>query len=1092
MKKSNLNLALLAGTALIAAGSFATSAHAVDLTGDTTLSGDVATAPYDLKGFDLTVDDSQTNALNAITDTTTDPADADGNVVFTAAGASEGTGLTLTVDSIDLGTVGDVSVIANDQDATGEDSTAITVTGNLSAANILVQVDATTPNAADDALLAVGGNITATAIVLDDAAGAGNTATLELNGTANQLITGTINGGAADEGVLIVNNSAGTVTFASAVGTTALSQITITDATETVFQNTVGATAMTVAAEKDVEFQNDATIGTLTLADSATTEIQFAGSSAQTFTGDIAGSAGGSDGIINVDNTTTFAGVIGAANSVAALDVATGQTATLATTGTANGIDTTTLNGTAVFVYDSTNAGADTVLTGDVVAAADGNGTIRVTGAQTARIAGNIGANGADIGALEVTNLANGDAADFAGNVYANSIAVDAADDAHVNTVILGNGVGDTVEITGNITAAENNVHVLEFDAGASSYVSGNIGDATNTFATVTLSQSIDLQGNVYAATIDGSGDLELGGSAAQTVSGAVSSTGDITVSNAAGVTFLGAISGAVNATVSGAATYNENATFTTTYTNTGGTTTVAAGKILTAASFTDDGSYVLQASGSDIGVLTDSDAGGETLTLSNVSIDVTGDMDTSASIDNVLNSFAAFTPGAISDNSALYSFAVNADGDVTASLVDTATLTQSKATKAAADQLLSVGSAATGNLGTIIDNLAAAGSAEAADDVVEATTSDVAGGGAIAALTVSNQTATATNARLAALRTGETGMAAGNHGEGLKTWGQAFGTTAEQDERDGVQGYDADTIGFAAGVDTENLIDGGIVGLAFSYANTEVESDAADSAETDVDSYQVTLYGDYDIDANTFVSAQLGYAWSKNDTTRKNVGGISGVTATGDYDADQFSVRTEVGRDYDVDGITVTPSVLANYVHYSADTYTETGAGTANLTVDAEDLNVFELGLGVDVSQTHEYADGSAFKPVLSLGVRHDLVGDEFEANNTFAGGGSAFKVEGFDPAQTTFNAGVAGTYFADENWEVTAEYDYEFKSDYSAHSGLVKAAYKFQDLQLDKNTIKPAEKRAFLRPETSGRAGAAYNQGHKKTRKIQCMLFI
>ena len=84
-----------------------------------------------------------------------------------------------------------------------------------------------------------------------------------------------------------------------------------------------------------------------------------------------------------------------------------------------------------------------------------------------------------------------------------------------------------------------------------------------------------------------------------------------------------------------------------------------------------------------------------------------------------------------------------------------------------------------------------------------------------------------------------------------------------------------------------------------------------------------------------------------------------------------------------------------------------ETGAGGANLTVDSDDLSLFEIGVGVDVSWLSKNSDGSYLKPGINLGVRHDLIGDEFEATNTFAGGGAAFKTEGFDPAQTTFDVG-------------------------------------------------------------------------------------
>jgi outer membrane autotransporter protein len=199
-------------------------------------------------------------------------------------------------------------------------------------------------------------------------------------------------------------------------------------------------------------------------------------------------------------------------------------------------------------------------------------------------------------------------------------------------------------------------------------------------------------------------------------------------------------------------------------------------------------------------------------------------------------------------------------------------------------------------------------------------------------------------------------------------------------------------------------------------------------------------------VNETVFVSGQLGYIWSDNDTTR-NPGGLAALNAKGSYNADAFVAGLAVGRDYHTGHgtLVLTPKVSADYMHYSADSYTETGAGTANLTVDADSLNMFEIGLGVEAEWDIQNANGTHLMPSIGLGVRHDLIGDEFEATNKFAGGGSAFKVKGFDPAQTTFDAGLGVKYITDTNWTLSAGYDFEFKSDYSAHAGMVKASYKF-----------------------------------------------
>ena len=43
-----------------------------------------------------------------------------------------------------------------------------------------------------------------------------------------------------------------------------------------------------------------------------------------------------------------------------------------------------------------------------------------------------------------------------------------------------------------------------------------------------------------------------------------------------------------------------------------------------------------------------------------------------------------------------------------------------------------------------------------------------------------------------------------------------------------------------------------------------------------------------------------------------------------------------------------LTPSVMADYMYYNPDSYTESGAGGANLRVDQDSFNKLDLGAGI------------------------------------------------------------------------------------------------------------------------------------------------
>lgn len=712
-----------------------------------------------------------------------------------------------------------------------------------------------------------------------------------------------------------------------------------------------------------------------------------------------------------------------------------------------NGADNNATGGAASLDVTHTAAAANKTITGTITAAADGEGTITLENTAstfTTTFANKIGTTAKRIGALVIGNGTDGGTAAFSGEVHADAITISGADDDSIGT--FNENVSVDTASTISIT-----------DGGAAKS------------ADAVFKKNLTGGEVVFEDSAGSDSKVTFSGTAAQTVtsmfSGAGANEGQIIIgdgTNASNVTFSGIIGtgsttgndvGAINIKTLSTAAFNANTTSDGALTL-AGKLRVGTGATFTSASLTDSGGTitvdVLDTNGTlaaaDFGLI---DLGGAaTVDTDDVTINVTGFLGTGTA-DILVNAGDAFDEAkAVTDNSALYTFTAATNGTLTVARAATTAYTNSSSNLNVANALIGLGGGQTGGLKSVQNAFSAADTATV-NKVLEAVGSPNTDGGAVVAgLSVSNAAAGVTNTRLASLRdgtAGQTGMVAGNMAQGLQTWIQAFGQTGTQDERDGISGFDTDTIGVAVGIDTETLAEDWVWGLGFSYASTEVDSDGLANAKTDIDSYQLTLYADYDLDDRTYVSGQLGYAWNNNDTTR-NPGGVATLTANGDFDSDQVIARLEAGRDYDAgNGATVTPSVLVNYMNYSADNYTETGAGGASLAVDSDNLNVLELGLGVEGSWIYEQADGGYLKPTLHAGVRYDVIGDKVESTNTFTGGGASFKTEGFDPAETTLNVGAGVTYFSTTNWELSAAYDFEYKSDYDAHSGTLKAAYKF-----------------------------------------------
>lgn len=353
--------------------------------------------------------------------------------------------------------------------------------------------------------------------------------------------------------------------------------------------------------------------------------------------------------------------------------------------------------------------------------------------------------------------------------------------------------------------------------------------------------------------------------------------------------------------------------------------------------------------------------------------------------------------------------------------------------------------------LQAVVNNFNSASSQQEVNDIFESVQPTVDSGHVVGAFGVSHKSLNLARVRLASLRSGQTGMSAGDGVYTSNFWTQGFGQTAEQDRRDGIDGYESDTYGLSVGVDND-MTDQLRLGVAFSYADTEVDSNNINRTNTEIKSYQGTIYGDYDVSDITYINGMLGYTYGMNDTVRYDVGGVSGLNASADFDSSQITARMETGVDLHVsdrdisNGVVITPNVLANYVHYDADSYTETGAGGAGLNVDNEALNILELGVGVDASmQIYNPNKSTVLEPLVRIGYRYDTIGDAVETTSRFTGGGATFKTEGFDPAQSTFSLGSSLSYYKEGEWSLAIDYDYEMKEDYDAHSGslLVKRAF-------------------------------------------------
>lgn len=287
--------------------------------------------------------------------------------------------------------------------------------------------------------------------------------------------------------------------------------------------------------------------------------------------------------------------------------------------------------------------------------------------------------------------------------------------------------------------------------------------------------------------------------------------------------------------------------------------------------------------------------------------------------------------------------------------------------------------------------------------------------------------------------------MSAGDAPQDKHFWMQALGRHSSQNERDGIQGYDSNTWGAAVGFDTADSLDKMVFGVGLGYARSNVDSDNANNTSTDIDSYQITLYGDTLISKDAFLDGMVAYVWDRNSTTRHDVGGVGGITANADYNADQIAARGTVGEDFFYHDTMLTPTLTMDYMHYSAGSYTESDAGGAGLHVDNNNLDLLNLRVGMKASWLFRDDKGGVTKPSVHAGYKYALLNDKVETTSSFVAGGPAFQTDGVEPSRNAFDAGAGIRYYDSGNWSMTADYDFNWKADYTSHEGLIRAAYRF-----------------------------------------------
>ena len=286
----------------------------------------------------------------------------------------------------------------------------------------------------------------------------------------------------------------------------------------------------------------------------------------------------------------------------------------------------------------------------------------------------------------------------------------------------------------------------------------------------------------------------------------------------------------------------------------------------------------------------------------------------------------------------------------------------------------------------------------------------------------------------------GSTGKAAGDGTTTRAVWGQILGGSASLDGNSENDGFSSKSFGLTSGIDhmiSPNILVGGALSWLRSWTDGE---DASSGSSQILDSYQLTLYGTYRLD-RLAIDGQIGAGWNQFDQTR-NIDFL-GKTASADYNGQQYMARARVGYDLSVGGnTTLTPFTGLRWLHARNESYTETGADTANNSVNSLSNDSVTQELGATAAWQID-TDYGVLSPEISAAWVHDYT--DSSVNSTGQIGGVAYSLETEGLPSDGARLGFALSLATFDTTDLRFEYDAELRSGYRSQIAALKANWRF-----------------------------------------------
>lgn len=286
------------------------------------------------------------------------------------------------------------------------------------------------------------------------------------------------------------------------------------------------------------------------------------------------------------------------------------------------------------------------------------------------------------------------------------------------------------------------------------------------------------------------------------------------------------------------------------------------------------------------------------------------------------------------------------------------------------------------------------------------------------------------------------------------KPWGAFYGGFGDQG--DGAEGLDYLRYGLLVGLEVESAESEASYGLSLGVEQSEFDFNQ-DNGDVDVSSIYLSAYNRIPLGESFNFTFAGGVGFHNHESTRNILIGTTPTQANADFSSISIALAAELSKTFDfvrtpIDPgthptqTTVEPFARIDYSLSDQDGYSETGAGTAGLSVASSEYDSVRAAVGLRVQ--HQYMFANQYEATFQARALANIAITESDSNLnvSFVGApGTTFNIEGSDQDDLFGQIGLGLSVEINHKWDMHFSLDQQISDEALGTLLAAGLSYKF-----------------------------------------------